>query len=181
MRMGRLKQLLPYSGKPLVQHAIEQAIGAGFHPLIVVIGANAPDVRSAIAAQPIEIVENREWETGMGASIAAGVRELQHMETEAAAVAILLSDQPLVTSCHLNDMRRMLSLSGAKAVAARYGDTLGVPALFKRDLWAALASISPSTGARVLLRSASFQVDSYDLPEAAVDLDTPEQYAAVTS
>ena len=70
MRMGRLKQLLPYSGKPLVGTAIEQAMGAGFHPLIVVIGANASEMRSAIAAQPVEIVENRDWEAGMGASIA---------------------------------------------------------------------------------------------------------------
>jgi molybdenum cofactor cytidylyltransferase len=117
----------------------------------------------------------------MGASIAAGVRGLQQMETDAAAVAILLADQPLITSQHLNEMRRMLFLSAAKAVAARYDETLGVPALFKRELWMALASLSPSSGARSLLRSAAFQVDPYDLPEAATDLDTPEQYAAVTS
>ncbi len=181
VRMGRLKQLLPYAGKPLVQHAIEQAMGAGFHPLIVVIGANAPEMRSAIAAQPVEIIEVTDWKAGMGASIAAGVRGLQHLETDAAAVAILLGDQPLVTSEHLNDMRRMLSLSGAKAVAARYDEALGVPALFKRELWTALASLPPSSGARALLRSSAFQVDPYDLPEAAIDLDTPEQYAAVTS
>ncbi len=38
-RMGKLKQLLPYRGRTLIQHAVDQALQAGFDPVVVVVGA----------------------------------------------------------------------------------------------------------------------------------------------
>ena len=114
----------------------------------------------------------------MGSSIAAGVRHLQTLETDSAAVAILLADQPLVKASHLQAMRDRFSHAGAGILAARYSDMLGVPAIFKRSLFAALTALDPATGARSLLRDPAQQVTAFDLPEAAVDIDTPEDFAA---
>ena len=75
-RMGKLKQLLPYRGRTLIQYAIDQAIEAQFAPVIVVVGAEADLVRSALASRRIEIVENPRWKTGMGSSVAIGVQRL---------------------------------------------------------------------------------------------------------
>jgi molybdenum cofactor cytidylyltransferase len=176
-RMGKLKQLLPYRGRTLVEHSIRQAVEAEFHPIFVVVGAEADAVQAAIAAQPIEIVQNRHWRSGMGSSIAAGIRQLQESGAESGAVAILLGDQPLVTAEHLLAMRSLLHTRENPVVAAQYQGTLGVPALFKRELFSMLASLPPDAGARHFLRNSAIAITEFPLPEAAVDIDTPTDFA----
>jgi len=175
-RMGRLKQLLPYRGRTLIQHAVDQALLACFDPVVVVVGAESASVRSMVASLKTVIVENPFWKSGMGSSVSAGVRWLQKDGTEAAAVAILLGDQPLVTSGHLKEMRSRIHLSSADVIAAEYDGTLGVPALFKRNLFSALSALPPSTGARNLLHEPGLNVEPFPLPAAAWDVDTPTDY-----
>lgn len=177
--MGRLKQVLPFGGATLVQRAIQQASKAEFNPIIVVVGAEADTVRAVIAAQPVDIVYNQYWKRGMGSSVAAGVRRLQEAATDSAAVAILLADQPLVTGDHLTVMRTLLHTGGAAIVAAGYNGTIGVPALFKRSLFSTLAALPPEAGARHILRESGVSVTSFPLPQAGIDIDTPEDFAAL--
>jgi len=177
--MGRLKQLLPYRGKTLVEHAVAQAAEADFDPIAVVLGANSLAVREVLLGTDTLIVENLHWQSGVGSSIAAGVQGLEASGADPEAIAILLSDQPLVTAEHLKRMVSLLSQSASSVVAARYAEALGVPAIFKRDLFPRLASLSGETGARSLLRDSHQQVLSFDLPEAAMDVDTPDDFAAL--
>jgi molybdenum cofactor cytidylyltransferase len=176
IRMGRLKQLLCYRGRTLVQHAVEQVIGAGFDPVIVVVGAEAAAVRLAVAAQRVLVVENERWGSGMGSSVAAGVGWLQQAGRDSEAVAILLTDQPLVTSAHLIAMSSLLQTSEAPILAAEYAGMPGVPALFRRVMFPALAALKPEAGARQILRDSGVSVVRFPLPEAAVDVDTPEDF-----
>ncbi|MDQ2711654.1 MAG: nucleotidyltransferase family protein, partial [Acidobacteriota bacterium] len=134
-----------------------------------------------IASKHVVIVENEQWESGMGSSIAAGVRQLRELGTDSAAVAVLLVDQPLVRASHLHGMRNLLSRPGTRIVAAHYKGVLGVPAIFKRELFPVLADLEPETGARALLRDPNQRITPFDLPEAAVDVDTPEDLAALTA
>lgn len=178
--MGKVKQLLSYRGRTFVAHVIQQAMNAGFAPIVVVVGAEASAVRAAVAAQPVEIAPNERWHLGMGSSIAAGVEELQDVAPNSAAVAIVLADQPLVTAQHLKEMRRLLHIERAPVVAAEYNGTLGVPALFSRELFVTLTSLPPDAGARHILRDSGIPVTAFPLPEAAIDIDTPEDFAALT-
>lgn len=176
-RMGRLKQLLPYRGWTLVEHAVEQALAAGFGPVVVVTGAQAEAVTAAIGQKPVLLAFNEAWASGMGSSIAAGMRRLADAGVE--AVAILLADQPLVTSTHLRAMANLLRRSQFRIVAAEYNGMPGVPALFPRELFAQLRSLAAEAGARQLLRSSQADIVRYALPEAAMDVDTPEDFAAL--
>ena len=115
----------------------------------------------------------------MGSSIAVGMHALRELATDIAGVALLLADQPLVVSSHLEAMRTLFSEENCAIVASRYNGTLGVPAIFKRSLFPALASLSGDTGARTLLRNPEHVVVAFDLPEAAVDVDTPEDFDAL--
>jgi molybdenum cofactor cytidylyltransferase len=177
-RMGRPKQLLPYRGRTFLEHAIQQAMEAAFHPVLVVVGAHAQAVSAALGAQPVLIVRNDAWQGGMGSSIAAGVRRLE--TCGAAGAAVLLADQPLVTSSHLLAMTAVFNAGACDIVAAEYGGVLGVPALFRRVTFSALTALPPGAGARQLLRSGEFQAAAYPLPEAAVDIDTPQDLAALS-
>ena len=179
-RMGQLKQTLPYRGSTLVGHAVDRAVRAGFSPIIVVVGAEAGSVRTALAGLPVFVAHNAEWQSGMGSSIVAGMRRLQTLETDPEAVAILLADQPLIQTSHLTAMRAHLR-SGAAIVAARYNGTVGVPALFHRSLFGELASLDPAAGARSLLLRGGQSLIAFDLAEAATDIDTPSDFSALTS
>ncbi|MBV8865799.1 MAG: nucleotidyltransferase family protein [Acidobacteriaceae bacterium] len=179
-RMGTLKQVMSFGEKTLAEHAVMEAREAGFDPVIVVVGAQSKSVRSKLAAQPVAMVENRQWQSGMGSSISVGIQYLLGLGIDSAAVAILLADQPLIKASHLKAMRDQFSHTGATIIAARYNEVLGVPAIFKRSLFAALTVLDPAAGARSLLRDPAQQTVSFDLPEAAVDIDTPEDFAALS-
>jgi molybdenum cofactor cytidylyltransferase len=180
-RMGKLKQLLPYRNRTFVQHAIEQAMEARFDPVLVVVGAEADAVRAAIAKERVHIVHNDHWRSGMGSSISAGVKRIRQEGFESAAVAITLADQPLVTAEHLRAMRRQVHLSGAAIIAAQYNDTLGVPAIFSRKMFGMLLHLPPEAGARHVLRQPGVPVKAFPLPEAAMDIDTPDDLEALLS
>jgi molybdenum cofactor cytidylyltransferase len=178
-RMGRLKQLLPFRGKSLVEYAVVQATEAEFHPVIVVVGADSRAVRNALAGLDVLVVENSRWESGMGSSIAAGVEYLEVSKADADAAAILLPDQPLLTADHLKQMGKLLGQSSAAVIAAHYDGTLGVPAIFRRTLFPRLIALHGEAGARSLLRDSKENVIPFDLPEAAIDVDTPDDFAAL--
>ncbi|MBV9083882.1 MAG: nucleotidyltransferase family protein [Acidobacteriaceae bacterium] len=179
-RMARPKQLLPFSGGTLLGSVIDAATQAHFAPVIVVVGAGADAIQASIASKPVTVVRNANWTSGMGLSIAAGVNYLRNAPADnSAAVAILTCDQPFVTAGHLAAMRRMLFTSGASAVAAEYSGTLGVPAFFKRELFGRLASLPPECGAKLLFADPAVKVASFALPEAAIDIDTPEDFRTI--
>jgi molybdenum cofactor cytidylyltransferase len=179
-RMGKLKQLIPYGGGTLLWHAVDTALDAALGPVVVVIGAEAEAVRQALTHKDVLIAENPLWETGMGSSVAAGVRALHEGGEELDAVAILLTDQPKITARHLSQMRGALQKSDADAVAASYADTLGVPAMFRASVFDRLANLDPASGAKKLLMDSGLKVVPFNLPEAAFDLDTPADLATLT-
>jgi molybdenum cofactor cytidylyltransferase len=180
-RMGALKQLLPYRDGTLLTHTIRQAELAGFDRIIVVIGAHAAEVKSAIRHLNVEVAENEDWETGMASSIFAGLQQLETSGPNASQLAILLADQPHVTAEHLLGMRRVAGEVQTPVVAASYDGVLGVPALFRPEVFPMLASLGADSGARSLFRGGKVEVTPFPLPEAATDIDTPADFEAVTS
>ena len=179
-RMGRTKQLLPYGAGTMLQHTVDQALEAGLSPVLVVVGADAGAVQASIAAKRIEIVANSNWALGMGSSVTAGIKKLRASGSECAAAAILLGDQPLVNAKHLVEMKALLHHVDAPIIAAEYNGTLGVPAFFKRELFARLETIPADAGARHLLRDSGLKIAPFPLPEAAIDIDTPDDFAKLS-
>lgn len=178
-RMGQSKQLLRFRGTTLIERAATQAIDAGLNPVIVVLGAGGAAVCDAIASLPVEIAQNENWQLGMGSSITTGIHCLLRTRPEIAGVAILLADQPLINARHLSDMRALLRAGEINIVAAEYSGTLGVPAFFTREFFPQLAALPADSGARRIIREHGARTTAYSLPEAAVDIDTPEDYAAL--
>jgi molybdenum cofactor cytidylyltransferase len=180
-RMRSIKQLLPYGGGTLLTHAIQQAQLADFDRIIVVIGAHAAEVRSALRDLPVEVAENEDWETGMGSSIFAGLQQLETAGPKTSLLAILLADQPHITAEHLRRMRRAAASAQTPVTAASYNGVLGVPAFFRPEVFPLLASLGGDAGARSLFRGGEVEVTPFPLPEAAVDVDTPEDFEAAAA
>ena len=145
----------------------------------------------ALAGLPVTLVANPDHASGMGSSLRAGMTALLALPGEPSAagsapqavssptlaevaapdrVLLLVSDQPLVTAEHLRLLLAAPAPDGI--VAAAYNGRLGVPAVFDRRHFAALAAAEGDQGARTLLRT--LPATPFDLPEAAVDIDTPD-------
>lgn len=178
-RMGQPKQLLEYRSRPLLRHAVEQALGSVCRPIIVVLGADADACGAAIDDVPVEKVINAGWEAGMGSSIRAGMSAISTNAdaANADAVVIALCDQPLISSAFLDSLVRAHIDRGAPMVAASYDDRPGVPALFARSLFPKLAALDGQAGAKALLQAAGGDLLTIPAPQAAVDVDTPDDYA----
>jgi len=179
--MRSIKQLLPYGGGTLLTHTIQQAQLAGFDRIIVVVGAYAAEVRSAIRDLAVEVAENEDWETGMGSSIFAGMQQLETAGPKTSLLAILVADQPHISAEHLRQMRRVAADAQTPVTASSYNGILGVPAFFRSEVFPLLASLGGDAGARRLFRGGEVEVTPFPLPEAAVDVDTPEDFDAAAS
>lgn len=174
-RMGTAKQLLEFRGKPLLRHAAEVALASMCQQVIVVLGANAEQVRPALDGLPVKIIENPIWAVGMGTSIHAGVHFADQMGLDGLILA--LADQPLVTSQTMDRLLAEFLHSGPSIVAARYAESVvGVPAFFAREFYPQLLAIDPSQGCKALIVKCSHQAIFIDCPEAEADVDTRLDY-----
>jgi molybdenum cofactor cytidylyltransferase len=191
-RMGRAKQLLEYGGRPLLRHSVEQALGSRCRPVIVVLGAEAEACRAAIDDLPVQVVVNQGWAQGMGSSIRIGMSAVMSASADPTvdpnadpannpttrAVLIALCDQPLISSAFLDALVQLHHEQQTPMVAASYDNRPGVPALFARALFPRLAALDGQAGAKALLQTAdSGQLLTIPAPQAAVDVDTPDDYA----
>jgi CTP:molybdopterin cytidylyltransferase MocA len=177
-RMGEPKQLLPITGRPLIVGTVEAALASAAWPVVVVLGAHAEKIRPLLARYPVLIAENPAWIEGMASTLRTGIATLQQFSRNLNAALITLCDQPAFSAEIVARLVATQSATGRSIVAARYNGRNGAPALFMREHFAALASLTGEAGARELLNSAPERVAIVDLPQMAVDLDTPEDYAS---
>jgi CTP:molybdopterin cytidylyltransferase MocA len=180
-RMGQPKQLLPCNGRPLVVHAAEAALASSAWPVVVVLGANAGAIRPVLAKLPVLIAENPAWAEGMASSIRAGITTLQQFSRSLDAALIALCDQPAFSSKVIEKLVGAQHATGCGIAAAHYGERNAAPALFRREHFSALAHLTGEEGARRLLNDHPEIVTKVTLPELALDLDTPQDYAAFTT
>jgi molybdenum cofactor cytidylyltransferase len=178
-RMGQAKQLLDFCGKPLLRYTAEVALESQCGPVVVVLGARANELRPALDGLPVQIVENDRWPEGMGSSIQTGLRALQ----DAAALSsttgaiLALADQPFVSSAFLRSLADLHHTSGKQIIASRYSGTVGVPVYFSRDAFPLLMALKPDQGCKGVILGHPSNTHLVDCPDAALDIDTPEDYA----
>lgn len=178
-RMGTPKQLLELDGKPLLVRAVEAALASPAWPVVVVLGANAETIRPVLAPFPVLVTENPAWAEGMAASLRAGITTLQQFSRHLDAAIVALCDQPAFSAATISALVAAQQATGRGIVAARYAGRHGAPALFLRQHFSTLGSLTGEEGARALLNGDPAQVAGVDLPELALDLDTPADVAAV--
>ncbi len=149
-RFGGPKALAELEGELLVERGVRLLVDGGCVDVVVVLGAASAQVRQRACLGPARTVVNRDWPTGMGSSLAAGLDALG-AETGAAVVALV--DQPLVGAAAV---QRLIETwrGGAVAAVATYRGQPRNPVLFDQSVWpAVLGSATGDKGARDFLRS----------------------------
>jgi molybdenum cofactor cytidylyltransferase len=175
-RMGRPKQLLSYQGRSLILHAVEVALASLCQPIIVVMGAYVEQIKPEVMPKAVQVVENSQWQEGMSSSIRAGISMLVKTNSKLDAVIISLADQPLVSPQIFNQLIQSYQETQKVIIASKYNETTGVPALFSKALFPELMQLEGDKGAKALIQKYIDTGLILLIPEAAIDIDTPDDY-----
>ena len=172
-RLGTPKQLLPWAGHTLLRHAASSALAAALGPVVVVLGAHESSCRAGLDGLALEISHNPDWSSGMGGSIAAGVRSLQRESLE--AVIVMLCDQPFITDSTLRALDTEWRQGGCEIVATSDHGIVGPPALFSSNRFDRLLALTGHQGAKaILLEEPALRCVA--CPQATIDVDTPADW-----
>ena len=175
-RMGEPKQLLAYHGKTLLQHIYEKAKRIQESNVVVVLGAHQDIILEASSFLNNHWVYNPHWATGMGSSIRHGVEAALEANSKLEGVLIVLVDQPYVDTATMTKLLEGHREGNAPIVCAKYGQVLGVPAVFGEAFFPILLSLDDEVGARKIIRQNKNQVLALDFAGGIQDLDTPEDW-----
>jgi molybdenum cofactor cytidylyltransferase len=169
-RLGRLKQLLVWNGRPLVEHAARTALAAGLDPIVAVIGYCADEVRAAIRA-PVSIVENPRWPDGLSTSVHAGLLALP---SDVDAAIMLPVDQPRLTADHLRALVAAYRASGKPIAGSSRGGRRASPTLFDRSLFDQLLQVTGDVGGRPIMDANPQWVEAVEAEDERelMDVDT---------
>ncbi|NEP02122.1 MAG: nucleotidyltransferase family protein [Symploca sp. SIO2E9] len=175
-RMGTPKQLLPYQGNSLLCHTIETAIASVCNPVVVVLGANAQQIRSEVNQPSLMVIKNPDWHLGMGSSIRSGILFLANYSQTIDAAVIAVCDQPFLATEIINHLVAAYHATRKPIVACQYADTLGVPVLFSHIFFSELATLGETVGAKKLINKYYNEVFSIPFPRGVIDIDTLKDY-----
>jgi molybdenum cofactor cytidylyltransferase len=178
-RLGRPKQLLPYRGKTLLSHVIDESVIAALQPVILVTGAYHVEIESSLEGRSPELVYNPQWETGMASGIVAGLKKTLLIDPKLQAVIIAVCDQPYISSDLFQALITECTISGKGLVACRYAETVGTPVLFGQRYFAELALLSGEAGAKQLLKRHPNDVGTVHFPKGRIDIDTEEDVKGI--
>jgi CTP:molybdopterin cytidylyltransferase MocA len=169
-RMGTPKALVrDPDGTSWLRRSVAALLDGGCAPVHVVLGASADQAREWLGDLPVEVVVAEDWDTGMGASLRAGL------------VAVGAADSVLVSLVDLPDVgapvvARVLAAGSGPASLARaaYDGHAGHPVLLGGAHLAALAAtLHGDVGAKPYLAAHEVVlVECGDLATGA-DRDTP--------
>ncbi len=175
---GRIKPLLPWRGRTLVENAIQAAADSSVSETVLVLGSHADEIRARIGETPARVILNLDWEEGHASTVRAGLRSLA-AETDAALFVNV--DQPWLTAGVIDAILKRYRETDAPIVAPRFAGRRGNPVLFNRSLWPELGALQGEQGGRVLLDAHAGQVEWVEFDDArpAEDVDTVEEYDAL--
>ena len=176
-RMGEPKQLLPWNDSFLLKHAIQTAEKSSAKDIVVVLGANFERIKEKIKASKITVLNNHDWELGLGKSIAHAVSFVKDASEKNDGVLFMLADQPFITEMYLDKLISSFSSNSKQIIATAYKDgSKGVPTLFDTVYFDELLLLKDDNGAQSVVRKNKQHVKVLESGIDNFDIDSQEDY-----
>ena len=176
-RMGQPKALLSIKGQPLISYQIDRLKELGL-PITVVLGAYADAISNAATSKEVRLVLNKDFEIGMGSSIAFGTTSIQNTNPEIDAILVCAIDQPLIPLDHFENLLSTASKTDFSIIQSLSEvGWKGIPTLFKSNHFKALSKLTGDEGAKSIIQNNLSMVKAVKAPsDSLIDIDTYEQY-----
>ncbi|MEX2352803.1 MAG: NTP transferase domain-containing protein, partial [Gammaproteobacteria bacterium] len=146
-RFGALKQLLEYNGTSLLKRSVETAMQLPDKQILVVHGPKHTKCQRELSGLDVTHLVNHEWETGMSSSLKLAI---EAVPAECEGALILLCDQPLIRTEHLQKLTGLWQENPDKIIASEYAGTCGVPAIIPKHCFTRIKTLGGDSGAKQL-------------------------------
>lgn len=168
------KLVADLDGKPLLRHVADILTESSVTDLVVVTGHDRDAVEEALDGLPLRFVHNEEWQTGMGRSIARGIRALR---PDTSAAFVVPGDMPFLTAALLDALSgRHADAGGSRIVVPTTEDgRQRNPVLWPRRFFDDLAALDGPHGGKALIdrhRDETLRIPVSD-ESVFADIDTP--------
>jgi molybdenum cofactor cytidylyltransferase len=175
-RMGSPKALLPFQGRPFLEHLLDVAK----HPKIgvrrVVLGAHAQHIGREVALNPEELVVNEHWDQGQLSSIQAALRSLPQGTD---GTMLFLIDHPLISRALVHGLVEQFYATHAPVVLPVFEGRRGHPVIFSAALYGELEKAPLELGARRVVWAHEAEVSQHMTMEegCVVNLNDPAAFS----
>ncbi len=168
-RLGAItKQLLKYKDESFLKIAVKKALEISSN-VYVVLGHNSEECQKELVQFDINILYNKDYEKGLGASLSFGINHSSKFDN----TLVLLCDQPFIPLSHLEKLRNSIDNKTIISSFYKHTNKSTVPAIFPKKYYAELEKLNEDFGAKHLLQNS--QTINIELEkEFAVDIDTKE-------
>ena len=184
-RMGRDKALLPWPSDSTTETFLSSAIKlflSHVDVVLVVVGKNQAALTPVAYANGASLVVNPDPDRGQFSSLRAGLHEVLNRGRDAAMITLV--DRPPVrpeTLAALEAAYEQRAIESKWAVIPEYQEAHGHPILAGREMLEAFLKAPETSNAREVLHQYESKITylPVDDPLIAINVNTPEQYAAL--
>lgn len=174
--MGQQKLLLPWAGKAVLRHIVDELAESEISETIVVTGGDHDLIVDCLKECDVVLERNRAVHEGMLSSVRTGLRRVGEGTY---AVMIVLGDQPSLSSSLINGVIGFWRKDRSQIVRPAFNGGHGHPVVIPIEFREVILSGFDDVGLKGLLHQFPDRVRewSVDDPGVLIDIDTPEDYA----
>ena len=174
-RMGtQNKLLLPIEYQSIASYTTKKILEAGYHPVIVVTGYDAPNIRKTLQHLDVVFIHNEHFVEGMGTSIRAGMKGVQGWD----GVLIAMGDMPFVSVEILKKIQESLRQNQGQIIAPAYDGKRGQPVLFSSRYFDELRCCNGDIGGKKIVKENKEHLYTFEVSQNTVhsDVDTQKDF-----
>lgn len=165
------KLLAELSGRSILERAATNIPDDPNLTKLAVVPTNALRRKSVLERTGWQVIENPEADLGQSTTLRLGIQALKDLSSFD-QVIVVLADMPFVEPAHIEALRVCADIPGVSSVMSNSTGVLSPPALFKRQHFEALETLSGDRGAKAVFLSLEHGNRTVDLaPQSAVDID----------
>tara|TARA_B100000989_G_scaffold201242_1_gene152237 strand:- start:473 stop:1084 length:612 start_codon:yes stop_codon:yes gene_type:complete len=139
------------NGKPIINNIVDTLLKI-YAPseLTIIVGHEHKIITNLINNEDIKILENVNYEKGIGTSISLAIKNL---ETFIQGVMIIPADMPYITDTDLINLeKKFLKYNCEKVIMPKYNSQTGNPVILPRNYFIMLKGLKDDFGAKSLIR-----------------------------
>jgi len=163
-----------FQDKPIIKHVIDVLLEENDpKDLLVVVGHEKSKIINLIDNPNIKVVNNIDYEKGIGTSISCAMR---HLEDYIQGVMIIPADMPFISKVDLRNLEnKFIELNSTKVVFPKHESSLGNPVILPKSYFDILTNLKADEGARSQIKNNDYVTVNAGIG-TTLDIDTKEEF-----
>jgi molybdenum cofactor cytidylyltransferase len=149
-RMGRLKALLPFGERTVIEQVLQPLLQADLTAVVVVLGHRATDIAAVIQPLPVQLLYNPDYQHGMTTSIQVAVRDITPIPD---AYLLALVDQPHLDQGLIQQLLTAYACTSKGIIIPTYQGKRGHPIVIAARYRQDILALGPQQGLYLVTRA----------------------------